>query len=368
MEQIYLRIAKDDGVELRHNPSISPTEPTTQYGPKSVLTRRTTKPGVGGRPTRRQRGYGQQAATGCAIACTLLGLTGASAAAFEFGLYRDRPIQLERSTKVDFDFVESHSPYLSEFGVLNLDTQEKIPLLEQTQPFDDGATASSLSPFVSDLNSQDDYLGTPGQSVPQPHSNFIFEAGTRYTLYLTSKYQGRDAGTVYLMDELHDTRSQLSLVEGAPEDLCTGKGNLLLWDDTGSLLGAGLQHDRDFDDFVVQVRVWCNLAVAPVQTTASLSVSGPVVAASSVPLGLSLAPLAAAASFFVSQASATQSPPSSPQPSLDLAPQLPLKQPLPEPPTPKSVETVPEPSALLGLGLAGLSLGWHRRRRTDPKH
>ncbi|MEO0801533.1 MAG: PEP-CTERM sorting domain-containing protein [Cyanobacteria bacterium J06642_2] len=298
-----------------------------------------------------------------AIAAAALGLAGASAEAIEFGLYRDRPIQLERHTKVDFDFIESHSPYLSEFGVINLDTNEQIPLIEQAKPYDDGATASDLAPFVSDLNSQDDYLGTPGQSVPQPHANFIFEAGTRYTLYLKSTYQGQDAGTVYLMDELHGTRSQLSLVEGNPEELCTGKGNLLLWDDTGTLLESRMQQDRDFDDFVVQVRVWCNLAVAPTSTTASLSASGPVVAVSNAPLGLNLAPLVALSSLFVTQAQAKTATSDTPF----VLPALP-PEPLPEPdsPFPLGLEPprrVPEPSLSAGLALAGLGFAWRQRRR-----
>src|SRR4028119_2162579 len=45
-------------------------------------------------------------------------------------------IQFDVDTIIEFEFVQSHGPYQSAFGVINLDTGEKTPLIAEVKPSD----------------------------------------------------------------------------------------------------------------------------------------------------------------------------------------------------------------------------------------
>ncbi|MEP0918369.1 PEP-CTERM sorting domain-containing protein [Leptolyngbya sp. DQ-M1] len=163
-------------------------------------------------------------------------------------------IQFEQDTTLESNFVESHGAYQSTFGVINLDTKEKTPLLTETQPSDGSETIFKPSSFRSHLGTATDFKGTPGNAVPKPVAQYKFRANQRYVLYLESTYKGRPTGVVYSNNVLNPNREQQVQFAGGVNDLCTS-GITIGWDDTGSrLVRNRQQEDRDFDDFVVQMK------------------------------------------------------------------------------------------------------------------
>lgn len=161
-------------------------------------------------------------------------------------------IRFDVDTIVEFEFVESHGAYQSTFGVINLDTGEKTPLLAEVKPSDNPEPIHRLSkartPGERDPN---DFLGTPGNTVPQPLAEFTFKANTRYAFYLQSTYNGRPAGIVYSTNAQNFGGNQQSKLEGGLSGLTNG-GTVTLWDDTGSVLVKPNQNDNDYNDFIVR--------------------------------------------------------------------------------------------------------------------
>ena len=115
-----------------------------------------------------------------------------------------------------------------------------------------------------------DFVGTPGNAVPQPMAEFTFESGKRYAFYLESYFDGRSAGVVYSVDLLNIKNNRQALFnEEIPTQLATRRnvpdsqinqfpalvegGLLLRFDDTGSALVKDDYQDVDFDDFVVGI-------------------------------------------------------------------------------------------------------------------
>jgi hypothetical protein len=147
-------------------------------------------------------------------------------------------IRFEKDTAVEFEFVESRGAYQSTFGVINLVSGEKTPLLAEAKPSDDASLTSPRSR---------DFLGTPGNTVPQPLNEFMFKAGQPYAFYLESTYQGRDAGTLYSSNN-RNIGGQLQSKVGDLSGL-SNQGLRVEWDDTGSVLSR--RDDRDFNDFQV---------------------------------------------------------------------------------------------------------------------
>lgn len=191
----------------------------------------------------------QKSVVGQYCACIVVG----SLAAFVPGMLSRAPvqaaetfgntgIQFDVETVVEFEFLESHGAYQSTFGVVNLDSGEKTPLLAEVKPSD------SDDPIV---NKRTDYLGTPGNAIPKPKAEFDFKAHQRYAFYLESTYQGRAAGLLFSTDALNPSGRQQVKFEGGLSELTNG-GTVLRWDDTGSLLVAPSQDDRDFNDFTVR--------------------------------------------------------------------------------------------------------------------
>lgn len=163
-------------------------------------------------------------------------------------------VRFDQDTTVESNFLESHGAYQSTFGVINLDTKEKTPLLVETKPSDNPESIFKPSSRRSHLGTKTDFLGTPGNAVPKPTAQYNFKANQRYVLYLESTYNGRPTGIVYSTNILNSNREQQVQFAGSVKDLCTS-GITVGWDDTGSkLVRNRQQQDRDFDDFVVRMK------------------------------------------------------------------------------------------------------------------
>jgi hypothetical protein len=161
-------------------------------------------------------------------------------------------VQFDTDTIVEFEFVESHGAYQSTFGVINLDTREKTPLLVEVKPSDnpqDVLRPSSVE--TRGVAGERDFLGTPGNTVPQPLAEFKFKANTKYAFYLESTYNGRPVGIIYSTDVLNSNGKPLPRIQGDLSALGNG-GTVIGWDDTGSVLVRVNQEDRDYNDFIVR--------------------------------------------------------------------------------------------------------------------
>ena len=170
-------------------------------------------------------------------------------------------IRFDRDTTLEQSFLESHGAYQSTFGVINLDTQEKTPLLVEVKPADVTAPVGRPSTKLNDRDTRLDFAGTPGNAVPQPISKFTFRANNNYVFYLESTLNDRPAGIVYSTNTLNPHQEQQVVFTGRPTELCSPGGMLLAWDDTGSkLVKTRQQQDQDFDDYIVRLR---NSACAP---------------------------------------------------------------------------------------------------------
>lgn len=163
-------------------------------------------------------------------------------------------IRFEVDTIVEFEFIESNGAYQSSFGVINLATGEKTPLLVEVKPADRSQTIARPSDYQDDTGDleQDDFKGTPGNTVPQSLVAFEFQANTPYAFYLESSFNGRQVGILYSIDRQNPGRNQQAQFQGNLLDLGEG-GILLLWDDTGSALVRNNEQDSDFDDFIVGI-------------------------------------------------------------------------------------------------------------------
>ena len=128
-------------------------------------------------------------------------------------------IQFDQDTIIEFEFIKSHGAYQSTFGVIDIDSCEiepggeiifnscdKTALLVEAKASDDQDTVFRRSTYEDSLINQSlepDFVGTPGNAVPRPTSEFRFEAGKRYVFYLESSYDGKPAGVVYSADILN---------------------------------------------------------------------------------------------------------------------------------------------------------------------
>ena len=157
--------------------------------------------------------------------------------------FSNEGIFFETPTIVEFQFIESNGIYLSTFGVENLDTGERTPLIEETPSPDPNENAVI---------------------VYDPVAEFEFEPNTPYAFYLESFYNGESVGVVYSNDTLNPDNEQLLELEGGFEGLANG-GTALRWDDTASVLLPKDQQDRDFNDFIVQAggSIICPLSEVP---------------------------------------------------------------------------------------------------------
>lgn len=198
-------------------------------------------------------------------------------------------IQFSQDTIVEFEFIESHGAYQSTFGVIDLDscqtswgkvdfsTCQKTPLLVEAKSSDFPENISRRSTYEDSENQTQDFLGTPGNTVPQPMSEFMFKASKRYAFYLESSFNGMPAGIKYssAIYNPNDSKQALFIDNLNPEILQARRRNadhieldpqleeelgtlvnggmIIRWDDTGSVLVPQSQADADFDDFIVGV-------------------------------------------------------------------------------------------------------------------
>lgn len=159
-------------------------------------------------------------------------------------------IQFDVDTVVEFEFVQSRGAYQSTFGVINLNTGQKTPLIAEVKPSDVPQDVNTPTDYTRS-SSKPDFVGTPGNTVPQPLAEFEFKANQPYTFYLESSYNGRPVGIVYSTNTQNRSGNQQAVFEGEVFGLGNG-GTVNLWDDTGSALVKPQQQDRDFNDFTVR--------------------------------------------------------------------------------------------------------------------
>lgn len=195
-------------------------------------------------------------------------------------------IRFDEDTIVELEFIESHGAYQSTFGVINLDscqaepsgviifdTCEKTPLLSEAKPSDTYQSVYRRSTYETDSqhSRSEDFLGTPGNTVPEPNAEFLFEAGKRYAFYLESQFDGKPAGIVYTTDLFNSRGNRQALFNEealTTEEVAKRRNNpayrnkfealvegglLINLDDTGSKLVKTDLEDADFDDFIVGV-------------------------------------------------------------------------------------------------------------------
>ncbi len=168
--------------------------------------------------------------------------------------FNNDSILFDTETIVEFEFIESNGAYQSTFGVMNLQTGEKTPLMVEVKPADRVQSIEAQSTYQdnSRQGNSNDFRGTPGNTVPQPLVAFQFQANTPYIFYLESTLNGRPAGILYSANSQNPGGNKQLNFEGDFSTLGTG-GVALYWDDTGSLLVDLQLDDRDFDDFIIQV-------------------------------------------------------------------------------------------------------------------
>jgi hypothetical protein len=176
----------------------------------------------------------------------------AIAAEMSFG---NQGVRVNRELDVQSEFVESHGAYQSTFGVINLTTKEKTPLLVETKPADNPDTIFRPSTKIDDVGTELDFRGTPGNAVPETTSSYNFKPGNDYVFYLESSFNNRPTGILYSTDSLNPNQEQHVQFRGNLNDLCQSGGMGLGWDDTGSrIVRDRPSQDRDFDDFIVRMR------------------------------------------------------------------------------------------------------------------
>jgi hypothetical protein len=103
--------------------------------------------------------------------------------------FNTQGIKFERDSIVEFEFIKSNNAAKSTFGVVNLATNEKTPLLSESKAFDmDGQKKAKAKKGKKVAKAS--YVGTPGKSVRKPFAEFTFKANTPYALYLESNGKG----------------------------------------------------------------------------------------------------------------------------------------------------------------------------------
>lgn len=162
--------------------------------------------------------------------------------------FDEQGILFEVDTIVEFRFVQSNGAYRSTFGVINLETNEKFPLIEETKAADDVSKIGR----TEEESPQRDFVGTPGNAVPEPFAEFEFEANTPYAFYLESTYLRQSAGILFSIPQQNPNNTRQVQFEGGFSELASG-GVRARWDDTGSLLVPSQRQDSDFNDFVVEM-------------------------------------------------------------------------------------------------------------------
>lgn len=227
-----------------------------------------------------------------------LGMLNALSMTASADIVGNQGIRFDEDTIVEFEFIESHGAYQSSFGVIDLDSCQtnsagiinfdsctKTPLLSEVKASDKFDTVYRRSSYQTDLEEarNNDFLGTPGDTVPDFEQEFIFESSKRYAFYLESEFDGKPAGTVYTTDLINSRGNRQALfneegltaaavakrrsdptVDANKFDYLVDGGLLINFDDTGSTLVKTNDEDVDFDDFIVGMGggILCNYGQA----------------------------------------------------------------------------------------------------------
>jgi hypothetical protein len=186
----------------------------------------------------------------------LLGLAAPAAfAADEFG---SNAITFDTDTAIDFEFLESHGSFLATFGVMDLNSGEKTPLIKEDKPSDSNERS---------INKATDFLGTPNNAVSQPKNTFTFRANTPYTLYLESRTGGGRVASLVFSTDLKNPASRQQGKFDKGFDGLGSQGVKINWDDqaVGRQVTGAARNDDDFNDFVVIAggASGCSCAIAP---------------------------------------------------------------------------------------------------------
>lgn len=164
---------------------------------------------------------------GCgAIATTAFGSLVQSASAAE--QFNNQTVQFDRDTIIEFQFLGSNNAAQSTFGVLNLATGEKVPLISEARAQDRPGK---------------NHVGTAGKAVRKPFAEYTFKSGTPYTLYLESTTKGKGTTTVFSVPDKNGG-AQLAKFDNDATALGT-QGVKIGWND--GISGKG----NDFNQFLV---------------------------------------------------------------------------------------------------------------------
>lgn len=167
-------------------------------------------------------------------------------------LFGNDGVQFDEDTTLEFNFKESHGVYKSTFGVIDLNTKQRFPLIKETKSSDSPQPVTRPSERKRNIGDKNDFLGTPGNAVPNPTAKFNFKANTRYSFFLDSTYEDRPVGTAYSTNLMNPGGAQQAKFDTDPANLCNG-GSTIAWDDTGAVLvRTPEQQDTDFDDVYVE--------------------------------------------------------------------------------------------------------------------
>ncbi len=116
---------------------------------------------------------------GAVAATAFAGFAQAASAAEQFN---NQTILFDRDTIIEFEFQGSNNAAQSTFGVVNLATGEKTPLISEVRAQDKPGRVR---------------VGTIGKAVKKPYAEYTFKSGTPYSLYLESSVKGQPPVTVY---------------------------------------------------------------------------------------------------------------------------------------------------------------------------
>jgi hypothetical protein len=123
----------------------------------------------------------QKLSIGCSAAVLALSSFVPLASAAE--QFNSQGVQFDRDTIIEFEFLRSNNQAQSTFGVVNLATGERTPLIAETR--------------ATDKPKGKDYTGTAGKAVRKPYAEFTFQSNTSYGFYLESKAKGKAPVVVY---------------------------------------------------------------------------------------------------------------------------------------------------------------------------
>ncbi len=179
----------------------------------------------------------------------------ATFAADEFG---SNAITFDTDTAIDFEFLESHGSFLATFGVMDLNSGERTPIIKEDKPSDSGERA---------INKATDFLGTPNNAVSQPKNTFTFKANTPYTLYLESRTGGGRVASLVFSNDLKNPNSRQQTKFDKGFEGLGSQGVKINWDDqaAGNQVTGAERNDDDFNDFVIIAggANGCSCAIAP---------------------------------------------------------------------------------------------------------